>query len=61
MEDVDLNGYPPVEQYRETISEFADQVCGCGSLHMVTNSECLHREGLHLESDFVMIEKGNNY
>lgn len=27
MEDVDLNGYPPVEQYRETISEFADQVC----------------------------------
>eukprot|EP00434_Breviolum_minutum_P035410 symbB.v1.2.031347.t1/scaffold3626.1/size81632/4 len=26
VEDVDLNGYPPVEQYRETISEFADQV-----------------------------------
>lgn len=26
VEDVDANGYPPVETYRETISEFADQV-----------------------------------
>ena len=30
VEDVDANGYPPVEQYRKTISEFADQVCGYG-------------------------------
>lgn len=44
-----------MEQYRETISEFADQVCvcvcGCGSRTRgsLTNSECLHREGLKLE------------
>ena len=35
VEDVDANGYPPVETYREIISEFADQAL-CG----LTRSPC---------------------
>ena len=53
VEDVDANGYPPVEQYRKTISEFADQACGYGTVGIRGFSYKLttfkHREGLKLE------------